>query len=227
MATHHQPWLIPGAALQMQWEIKWYKYVEDSMPMHFSMRYNKANKTARQIFTEKHEELVKNGSAWLNTTSNSCSVVAALIATVAFATSATVPGGINEGNGTPTLERKPAFNVFSISSLIALCFSVNSLVMFLAILTSRHQERDFGRNLPNKMLFGLSSLFISIGAMLVSFCAGHFFLLKDELKYAAFPIYAVTCLPVAFFAVMQLPLYLDLMWATFRKVPKRSSTAVS
>ena len=25
MATHHQPWLIPGAALQMQWEIKWYK----------------------------------------------------------------------------------------------------------------------------------------------------------------------------------------------------------
>ncbi|KAL6338234.1 hypothetical protein AAG906_018493 [Vitis piasezkii] len=227
MATHHQPWLIPGAALQMQWEIKWYKYVEDSMPMHFSMRYNKANKTARQIFTEKHEELVKNGSAWLNTTSNSCSVVAALIATVAFATSATVPGGINEGNGTPTLERKPAFNVFSMSSLIALCFSVNSLVMFLAVLTSRHQERDFGRNLPNKMLFGLSSLFISIGAMLVSFCAGHFFLLKDELKYAAFPIYAVTCLPVAFFAVMQFPLYLDLMWATFRKVPKRSSTAVS
>lgn len=21
----HRPWLIPGAALQMQWEIKWYK----------------------------------------------------------------------------------------------------------------------------------------------------------------------------------------------------------
>ncbi|WJZ90087.1 hypothetical protein VitviT2T_009260 [Vitis vinifera] len=221
------PWRIPGAALQMQWEIKWYEFVKNSMPIHFFVRYNNNNKTAREVFTESHADLVDKGGKWLNDTSNSCSVVAALIATVAFATSATVPGGVKEGIGVPTLENQPAFNVFSISSLIALCFSVTSVVMFLAILTSRHQEKDFGSDLPKKLLFGLSSLFISIAAILVSFCAGHFFVLKDELKYFAFPIYAVTCLPVTFFAVMQFPLYLDLICATFKKVPQRSYVAVS
>uniref|UniRef100_A0A2N9I3Q8 PGG domain-containing protein n=1 Tax=Fagus sylvatica TaxID=28930 RepID=A0A2N9I3Q8_FAGSY len=63
-----KPWLIPGAALQMQWEIKWYE-----------------------------------GGEWLNKTSESCSVVAALIATVAFAASTTIPGDINPENGTPNL----------------------------------------------------------------------------------------------------------------------------
>ncbi|GLT55153.1 hypothetical protein SLA2020_283000 [Shorea laevis] len=195
----YKPWLIPGAALQMQWEIKWYEFVKESMKTpHFFPRYNKERKTPKDLFTETHKDLVEKGGDWLNKTSESCSVVAALIATVAFATSSTVPGGVNQEKGTPTLENQPAFNVFAISSLVALCFSVTAVVMFLAILTSRYQERDFG----------------------------HFFVLKDELKYAAFPVYGVTCLPVTFFAMVQFPLYFDLIWATFKKVPQRSYNAV-
>ena len=192
------------------------------MPSQFFVRYNKYNQTPKELFTESHECLVKSGGEWLNKTSESCSVVAALIATVAFATSTTVPGGVNEDTGTPTLENKPAFNLFAISSLVALCFSVTSVVMFLSILTSRYQEYDFGKDLPRKLLWGLTSLFMSIASMLVSFCAGHFFVLKDKLKYAAFPIYAVTSLPVTLFAQAQFPLYFDLVWATFKKVPQRS-----
>ncbi|KAM5563658.1 hypothetical protein ABKV19_018329 [Rosa sericea] len=217
----YKPWLIPGAALQMQWEIKWYEFVKKSMPSHF-VRYNQKRQTAKEIFTETHTEIVKDGGNWLANTSQSCSVVAALIATVAFATASTVPGGTKEENGKPTLEHQPAFDVFSIASLVALCFSVTAMVMFLAILTSRYQERDFGKELPRKLLFGLTSLFLSIASMLVSFCAGHFFVLKDELKYAAFPVYAITCLPVSFFAIAQFPLYVDLVRATFKKVPQRS-----
>lgn len=222
-----KPWSIPGAALQMQWEIKWFEFVKDSMRPNFFVRYNKEEKTPRDIFTETHKDLVKNGGEWLTNTSESCSVVAALIATVAFATSSTVPGGVNETTGSPILEYQPAFKMFAISSLIALCFSVTSVVMFLAILTSRYQERDFGQDLPRKLLFGLTSLFISIASVLVSFCTGHFFVLRDELKYAAFPVYAVTCLPVTFFAVAQFPLYFDLTWATFKKVPQRSYMVVA
>ncbi|KAE8009771.1 hypothetical protein FH972_006187 [Carpinus fangiana] len=221
----YKPWLIPGAALQMQWEIKWYEFVKDSMPLHFFTRYNKEGKTPKQIFTETHKDLIEKGGGWLDKTSESCSVVAALIATVAFATSSTVPGGVKEGEGTPTLENQPAFNIFAISSLVALCFSVTAVVMFLAILTSRYQERDFGRDLPTKLLVGLTSLFVSIASMLISFCAGHFFVLKDKLKYAAFPLYAVACLPITFFAMAQFPLYFDLIWATFKKVPQRSYKA--
>ncbi|KAI7983673.1 Ankyrin repeat-containing protein ITN1 [Camellia lanceoleosa] len=222
----YRPWLIPGAALQMQWEIKWYEFVKYSMPLHFFVHYNKADETPKDIFTKSHKDLVKQGGEWLNTTSNSCSVVAALIATVAFATASTVPGG-NSTEGKPTLENQPAFNVFAITSLVALCFSVTALIMFLAILTSRHQERDFRSSLPGKLLVGLNSLFVSITAMLVSFCAGHFFVLKDELKFVAFPVYAVTCLPVTFFAISQFPLYFDLIRAMFKNVPQRSYRLVA
>ncbi|GLT36367.1 hypothetical protein SLA2020_107510 [Shorea laevis] len=225
MLGDHKPWLIPGAALQMQWEIKWYEFVKNSMPFHFFVRYNKQGKTPRDVFSDTHDDLVMKGGEWLTNTSESCSVVAALIATVAFATSTAVPGGVKD-SGKPTLEFEPAFDVFAISSLIALCFSVTAVVMFLAILTSRYQERDFGIDLPRKLLFGLTSLFVSIASMLVSFCAGHFLVLKDKLKYAAYPVYAVTCLPVTLFAVAQFPLYFDLAWATFKKVPQRSYRAV-
>ncbi|KAJ6336050.1 hypothetical protein OIU78_012618 [Salix suchowensis] len=179
------------------------------------------SETPKEMFSKSHQDLVKSGGEWLTSTSQSCSVVAALIATVAFATSSTVPGGNEEKTGTPILENQIAFKVFAITSLIALCFSITSVIMFLAILTSRYEAKDFGNDLPIKVLLGLTSLFVSIAAILVCFCAGHFFVLSDELKFAAFPLYGVACLPVSFFAIAQLPLYIDLIKATLTTVPQR------
>ncbi|XP_060671880.1 uncharacterized protein LOC107422478 isoform X2 [Ziziphus jujuba] len=218
----YTPWLIPGGALQMQWEIKWYKFVKHSMPHNFFVRCNKRGQTPKEVFINTHKTLVKDGSEWLTKTSESCSVVAALIATVAFATSSAVPGGVREDTGAPTLEHKPAFSAFAISSLVALCSSVTALVFFLSILTSRYQEKDFAMGLPRKLLLGLTSLFTSIASIVLSFCTGHIFVLKDELRYVAYPLYAATCLPVTLFAFAQLSLYFDLIWAIFRKVPQRS-----
>ncbi|KAG6785877.1 hypothetical protein POTOM_007468 [Populus tomentosa] len=223
----YKPWRIPGAALQLQWEIKWYKYVKNSMPQNFFRRLNCRGETPKDIFNKSHQELVKSGGAWLTNTSQSCSVVAALIATVAFATSANVPGGNEEKTGIPVFENQIAFKVFAISSLVALCFSITSVIMFLAILTSRYEAKDFGEDLPTKVLLGLTSLFVSIAAILVCFCAGHFFVLSDELKFAAFPLYGVTCLPVTFFAIAQFPLYIDLIKATLATVPQRRYVAVA
>ncbi|PON54447.1 Ankyrin repeat-containing domain containing protein, partial [Parasponia andersonii] len=64
-----KPWPIPGAALQMQWEIKWYKFVEKSMPPHFFLRANNKGETPQQIFTKNHKALVKAGGEWLTSTS--------------------------------------------------------------------------------------------------------------------------------------------------------------
>ncbi|KAL4604627.1 hypothetical protein ACB092_10G204700 [Castanea dentata] len=222
-----KPWLIAGAALQMQWEFKWYEFVKDNMPQHFCYQLNGKGKTPEEIFNATHEELVKQGGAWLNKTSESCSVVAALIATVAFAASTTIPGNINEKSGKPNLENQPELTVFAISSLVALCFSISALFSFLSILTSRYEHKDFRRDLPKKLLVGLTSLFISITSMLVSFCAGHFFMLKNKLKDKAFPVYAATCLPIVFFAIQQLPLYLDIARAIFKKVPQSRCKAIS
>ncbi|KAA8548410.1 hypothetical protein F0562_000094 [Nyssa sinensis] len=221
-AGAHLVWVVPGVALQMQWEIKWYKFVKKFMPSQSVFIYNNKKETAKQIFTDTHTELVKRGTEWLIKTSESCSVVAALIATVAFATAGTVPGGMKNDTGAPVLKGHPAFDMFAISSLVSLCFSVTALVFFLTIITSRSESRDFHRKLPRMLLLGLTSLFTSIGSILVSFCAGHFFVLEDRLKYVAFPLYVATLLPVTFFAFAQLPLYFDLVYSILAIEPQRS-----
>ena len=162
-----------------------------------------------------HKDLVKSGAEWLASTSTGCSVVAALVATVAFAASATIPGGVEEHTGKPTLKNHPALELFALSSLVALCFSTTSLVVFLSIHTSRYHEKDFGEDLPRRLLISLTSLFVSIASMLCAFCAGDFFVLEDLLKYAAYPAYVVMCLPVSLLAAAQFPLYIDLIKATF------------
>ncbi|KAM1278870.1 hypothetical protein ACFX13_031822 [Malus domestica] len=193
MLEANNPCINLGPALQMQREIKWFEFVKSSMPPHFFAPYNKKNQTARAIFSESHTELVKTGGEWLTKTSENCSencsVMGGLIATVAFATATAVPGGIREATGSPILQNQAAFEVFSILSLFALCSSVTSMAIFLSILMSRFPERAFGKALPSKFVVGLTMLFMSLLSMLVSFCAGHFFMLKDKLKHFAVPVY--------------------------------------
>ncbi|PON54443.1 PGG domain containing protein [Parasponia andersonii] len=112
------------------------------MPPHFFLRANKDGETPEEIFTKTHKDLVKEGGEWLTSTSTSCSVVATLIATIAFGSSITFPRGTDSLSGKLTLENQPSFELFAVSSLIALCFSVTPLIMSLAILTSHHQEKD-------------------------------------------------------------------------------------
>ncbi|KAL8513659.1 hypothetical protein ACS0TY_012956 [Phlomoides rotata] len=113
------------------------QFVKKSIPPNYFGQHNIHRKTTSDILNEHHLKLVYEASKWLKETSQSCSVVGALIATVAFATSATVPGGFREGIGKPTLEHEAAFSIFAISSLVALCFSITSIFMFLAVVTFR------------------------------------------------------------------------------------------
>ncbi|KAJ4722995.1 Ankyrin repeat-containing protein [Melia azedarach] len=84
------------------------------------------------------------------------------------------------------------------------------------------KKKIFAMDLPRKLLIGLTSLFISVVSILISFCSGRSLVVRDELTSAAYPIYAATCLPTTLFALAQIPLYFDLTMAIFRKVPKRS-----
>ncbi|KAK7303001.1 hypothetical protein RJT34_13900 [Clitoria ternatea] len=151
-------------------------------------------------------------------TAESCSVVAAaLIATVAFSASTAVPGGLEE----TVIPLKAGQNSKHSPSHLSLLFAVRSQQCCSPLLTSRFQEKDFGRNFPWKLILGLKSLFMSITAMMVSLSIGHFFVLKDKLRSAAYPVYAITCLPVTLFALAQFPQYIDLIWAILKKVLQR------
>ena len=106
------------------------QYVKNTLPPDFCIGTNIYRKTALQIFTETHGQLLDKSKEWLNNTCNSCSFIAALISTVAFASSATVPGGVDQDTGEPIFQHHLAFRFFTISSLVALCSSFISLLFF-------------------------------------------------------------------------------------------------
>ena len=100
----------------------------------------------------------------------SSTVVGALIITVMFTAAFTVHGG-NKDTGFPVFLHEKSFLIFIISDAISLFASSTSVLMFLGILTSCYSENDFLKSLPTKLVIGLSTLFFSVAAMMVAFCA--------------------------------------------------------
>ncbi|KAI3852198.1 hypothetical protein MKW92_002393, partial [Papaver armeniacum] len=194
--------------------------VERIIPEDDKVKRNKKGYTAQYIFTEAHSELVEKGGEWMKDTSGSCMVVAALIATVAFAAVFTVPGGnvsdsSDPKNGTPIFLGNKSFTVFAIADALALFSSITSVLMFLAIYTSRHAEEDFYKSLPQKLIIGLATLFISMATILVSFGASLFIVLGDRYPWSPYPIALFSCVPLALFASLQLPLFVEMVYSTF------------
>ncbi|XP_021815745.1 ankyrin repeat-containing protein ITN1-like [Prunus avium] len=206
---------IQGAALQMQRELQWFKAVESIVPPQAIETINYTEKiTARELFTKNHKELVKEGEESMKGTATSCTVVGALIVTIMFAASFTVPGGSNQDTGFPILSRKKLFKVFIISDSISLFSSTTSVMIFLGILTSRYAEDDFLRSLPTKMLLGLFTLFLSIATMMIAFSSTLFIMLEGE-SWVSIPIILLASVPIASFVWMQFPLFLDIFMFTY------------
>ncbi|KAF3451780.1 hypothetical protein FNV43_RR07876 [Rhamnella rubrinervis] len=205
----------PGDALLMQSELQWFKRVQEIVPPYFINHRNKDKMTAHELFTEKHKKLVRDGQEWLTRTTEACTLVAVLIATVAFTCAYTVPGGSNKA-GHPLLLKTTAFSVFTTSDVLSLCFSLTSVVIFLSIRTSTMHEQKFKRSLPLKLVLGLTTLFLSVTTMMVAFSATLLLMMRQRLHWAAIPIYTIACCPVTIFLVLQFPLYLDIAWFTVK-----------
>lgn len=205
---------VAGAALQMQRELQWFKAVEKLVYPYILVRENSSNQTPREVFTEEHKDLVKEGEKWMKETASSCSVVAALIITVVFAAAFTVPGG-SDSRGIPNLLHEKSFMIFSISDMLALFSSITSVLMFLGILTSRYAEDDFLVSLPRKLIIGLVALFFSIASMMVAFGATVHISLSHKWNLVIIPVALVGCVPVTLFAFLQFPLLLDMWLSTY------------
>ncbi|KAI3841577.1 hypothetical protein MKX03_033607 [Papaver bracteatum] len=211
---------VCGTALQVQRELQWFKAVESIIPEEDRVKRNRKGNTAQYLFTEQHKKLVEEGGNWMKDTSGSCMVVAALIATVAFAAVFTVPGGnisdsANSKIGVPVFLGKSPFIVFTIADALALSSSITSVLMFLAIYTSRHAEEDFIRSLPQKLIIGLATLFISMAAILVAFGASLFIVVGDRFSWSPIPIGIFGGVPLILFARLQLPLFIEMVTSTY------------
>ncbi|KAI9110492.1 hypothetical protein K1719_018358 [Acacia pycnantha] len=213
-------WKFPGEVLIMQWEYKWLEYVRNSMPPGVFATYNYKFETPDEIFKETHKDLSTKDEEWLSKTSGACSVVATLIATVAFATAATVPGSLDKG--LPVFLHNPVFQFFVAMSLTALMFSLLATILFLSIVTARYHTIQFYIDLPFALFLGMSAMFISILCMWVSFCAGHSFLMVHPARKVYLLIYIITSIPGTIFGITKFPVYFNLLTTSFYKTPASS-----
>ncbi|KAA3477119.1 Ankyrin repeat-containing-like protein [Gossypium australe] len=143
--------------------------VEKVVPNIYQYARNIEIRTPRMVFTKEHKELVKEGERWMKGAANSCSVVAALIATVVFATAITLLGGTNGNREFLVFKSEKAFVIFAMSDALFLFSSTTAILMFLSMLTARYVEDDFLQALPKRLIMGFLTLFISITTMMIAF----------------------------------------------------------
>ncbi|KAK9062543.1 hypothetical protein SSX86_019730 [Deinandra increscens subsp. villosa] len=211
---------VSGALLQMQRELQWFKEVEKHVEPLYKDALNKDHKTPRMVFTEEHKDLLEEGETWMKDTSSSSTVVGALVVTMAFAAAFTVPGG-NNSDGLPFFLSDRTFLLFIVSDAIALFASTNSVLMFLAILTSRYAEEDFFYALPKRMMIALVSLFLSLATTMIAFSATLALLLRKEISWIAAPVILFASVPVTLFAMLQFPLLVELVYSTYGSIFKK------
>ncbi|XP_030944681.1 uncharacterized protein LOC115969219 [Quercus lobata] len=168
---------ISGAALQIlinkslmviPYDLQW-KEVEKAVRPVFKEMKNGNGGTPYVLFAKNHKKLRKEGEKWMMNTAKSSMVVATLNGTIAF--SYQPDDKLNH--------QSPKLGLaYSVSSAIAVFCSSTSLITFLSILTSRYSYEDFLVSLPVKLMIGVTTLFISIAAMMVAFSAS--FCLKNH-----------------------------------------------
>ncbi|XP_022722118.1 uncharacterized protein LOC111279394 [Durio zibethinus] len=212
---------INGAALQMQWEMQWFKAVERFVHPLLLEERNIEKKTPREVFDDEHKELVKEGEKWMRDTATSCMVVDALIIAMVFAAIIAVPG--NNEKGIPNFRHESLFKVFVVADAAALFSSSFSLLLFVRILTSRYAEEDFLKALPKRLLLGLMTLIFSIATMLVASSSALIMLIdavpgpKVMLRRSTIvPVTIMATLPVVFFIWSQSYLLIDVLLSTYR-----------
>ncbi|KAI3849183.1 hypothetical protein MKW92_046577 [Papaver armeniacum] len=208
-------------ALKVQREIQWFKEVESIVPPSHGLLRNREGDTAQDIFEDKeHKKLFFDGKRWMTDTSQALAFVSALILTVVFAATFTVPGGTfsddsNINRGIPIFLHKNSFLLFAVSNAVALFSSTSSLLMFLALLTSQYEHGDFLRSLPKRLIIGLVTLFISIITMMVAFCATLATYLGPRFTWIPIPLSMVASVPVCMFLCTHLPMFVKMVRCTY------------
>ncbi|KAL6320855.1 hypothetical protein AAG906_008855 [Vitis piasezkii] len=142
--------------------------VKELVKSDFVRLFNHKNQTAEELLVDNYSKLHEESKEWTKRTSENCSIVGVLIATVAFAAAYTVPGG-NQSTGIPVLLSQPFFVVFTLADIISLTLALTSVVTFLSILTSPFRLEDFKHSLIQKLMMGFTFLILSVTMMMVAF----------------------------------------------------------
>ncbi|MED6144482.1 hypothetical protein PIB30_016150 [Stylosanthes scabra] len=197
-----------GVVYELQEELLWFERVKEITPSYLEMHCNEENQTGKDVFETEHDGMLKSAQEWLKQTSQSCSAVGVLVATVVFAAIYQVPGG-TDNNGIPKLIGSSDFLFFTIMDVLALGSSLSSVVMFLSILSSPFDMWEFRSSLPRRLSLGFIMLFLALITTMMSFAATILLTVNASLRnktWSANLLYSVAFIPVTIFALMQFPL---------------------
>ncbi|XP_042752552.1 protein ACCELERATED CELL DEATH 6 isoform X3 [Lactuca sativa] len=195
--------------------------VKDICTIQATLQVNEGGVTAEQLFIESNARLQVDAKEWMKSTAEHCSIVAVLIATVAFAAAYTVPGGPNQNTGYPLLKSKPFFIVFALADALSLACSLTSVIIFLSILTSSFRLNDFQHSLHNKLFIGLTVLILSVSMMMIAFAATLILTISSEQgHWKNIMLYMISFFPVTVFVCSYIHLYKLLIEAFLRRLKK-------
>ncbi|WVZ09581.1 hypothetical protein V8G54_014111 [Vigna mungo] len=193
--------LRPGAALQMQREIQWFKAVEEVVHVKCREAKNEEGKKPEEIFIETHKELLKDGEKWAKETAGTFAIVGGLVITVMFAAVFTVPGGLHQDTGKPLSIKEKAFTVFIVADVISLVASIITVLIYINLQTSRYAPTDFLQRLPIKIMSGLGFLSLSLMSMMIAFCSAVGIVLQKSWLYSHFFVGIVILAGIPFILV--------------------------
>ncbi|CAK7336974.1 unnamed protein product [Dovyalis caffra] len=180
---HYRGGTKPGPALQLQEEIKWFKRVLKVVPPYHALQREKEhNMTPNELFEASHKIQLKMAQEWIEKTSQSCSAVAVLVATVVFAAAYTIPGG-SDDRGFPIFLRDRFFLAFTVLDAIALASSLTSVVMFLSILTTPFECEKFYHDIPRRLISGFTLLFFSVMTTMLAFASTLFLVIRLKKRW--------------------------------------------
>ncbi|XP_021738104.1 ankyrin repeat-containing protein ITN1-like [Chenopodium quinoa] len=208
--------VLPGTkmkspVLQLSDDLLLLEYLENTCPSYLVNHRNDQMMTADELFALNNEKLRIEAKDWLKRTAEHNTVVIILIATVAFAAAYAIPGGPNQTTGYPLLIGLPFFLVFTVTDVLSLGFALTAVIVFLAILTSSYQLKDFRRSLPQKLLLGFTLLFLSVTMMMVAFAATILLMVNTKERWTKTALYIVAFFPICIFMLSYIPLYIKLV----------------
>nr|GEW43227.1 ankyrin repeat-containing protein ITN1-like [Tanacetum cinerariifolium] len=125
------------------------------------------------------KELRKLHREGINNATNSVTVVAVLFATVAFAAIFTVPGGVDEHNGTAIMVSSAAFQVFFIFNAIALFTSLAVVVVQITVVRGEIKSERRVVEVINKLMW------LASGCTTVAFISSSYIVVGKHHRGAA------------------------------------------
>ncbi|XP_071701078.1 ankyrin repeat-containing protein ITN1-like [Rutidosis leptorrhynchoides] len=137
-----------------------------------------ARKTNRNM-TGIAKELRKLHREGINNATNSVTVVAVLFATVAFAAIFTVPGGVDERNGTAIMVHSSAFKVFFIFNAVALFTSLAVVVVQITVVRGEIKSERRVVEVINKLIW------VASGCTTVAFISSSYIVVGKHHRWAA------------------------------------------